>query len=174
MTFSGVGFESLNLTLSNPVGTALGATNTATLGIADNDFSPPASNPVDDAGLCPTALSGLPKTANLTRRVWLSGRDRLLLCGSDNTCKELRRINVSAAFFLSIEFQQTGYLVERLYKSSYGDATGTPPLTEFIPLPVPIVRYGEFMADSPGDRPRRSDWTAGSRPVAGKQQSGVH
>ncbi len=41
------------------------------------------------------------------------------------TCNaDERRINVSAAFFLSIEFQETGYLVERLYKSAYGDATG--------------------------------------------------
>lgn len=28
------------------------------------------------------------------------------------------------AFFLSIEFQQTGYLVERLYKVAYGSALG--------------------------------------------------
>src|SRR6267378_4409276 len=42
------------------------------------------------------------------------------------TCNAaVRRINVSAAFFLSIEFQETGYLVERLYKTAYGDATGT-------------------------------------------------
>jgi hypothetical protein len=32
-------------------------------------------------------------------------------CGSDAQCVEVKRINVSAAFFLSIEFQQTGYLV---------------------------------------------------------------
>jgi hypothetical protein len=74
--------------------------------------------------------------------------DQITSCGSDNSCKGLRRINVSAAFFLSIEFQQTGYLVERLYKSSYGDATGTSTLNGVHTLPVPIVRYGEFMADS--------------------------
>jgi hypothetical protein len=38
--------------------------------------------------------------------------------------RDLRRC-MSPAFYLSIEFQQTGYLVERLYKSAYGDATGT-------------------------------------------------
>jgi hypothetical protein len=32
---------------------------------------------------------------------------------------------VSAAFFLSIEFQDTGYLVERIYKAAYGDANGS-------------------------------------------------
>jgi hypothetical protein len=57
-------------------------------------------------------------------------------CGFDPQCIEIKRINVSAAFFLSIEFQQTGYLVYRMYKAAYGDMPGTiVPLTrlEFLP-----------------------------------------
>jgi len=57
-------------------------------------------------------------------------------CGTDTTCVEAKRINTSAAFFLSIEFQQTGYLVYRTYKSAYGNLDGAPvPLTinEFLP-----------------------------------------
>jgi hypothetical protein len=50
---------------------------------------------------------------------------------------EIRRINVSAAFFLSIEFQETGYLVYRIYKVAHN-----PP-----GIPVP-VRYAEFLADT--------------------------
>ena len=50
--------------------------------------------------------------------------DQITSCGTDAACIELRRINVSAAFFLSIEFQQTGYLVYRMYKSAYGDLHG--------------------------------------------------
>ncbi len=38
----------------------------------------------------------------------------------DAQCREVKRINVSAAFFLSIECQETGYLVYRLHKSSFG------------------------------------------------------
>jgi hypothetical protein len=63
-------------------------------------------------------------------------------------CREIRRINVSAAFFLSIEFQQTGYLVERLYKSAYGDAVGTSTLGGTHQLSVPIVRLNEFFPDT--------------------------
>jgi hypothetical protein len=59
-------------------------------------------------------------------------------CGSDQQCIEVKRINVSAAFFLSIEFQQTGYLVYRTYKASYGNITG---------MPVP-VRLNEFVPDT--------------------------
>jgi uncharacterized repeat protein (TIGR01451 family) len=63
-------------------------------------------------------------------------------------CIELKRINVSAAFYLSIEFQETGYLVERIYKASYGDATGTSTLGGAHQLAVPIVRFNEFLPDS--------------------------
>jgi hypothetical protein len=59
-------------------------------------------------------------------------------CGSDLQCREVKRINVSAAFFLSIEFQQTGYFVERLYKASVGNLPGAP---------VP-VRAGDFLRDT--------------------------
>jgi hypothetical protein len=63
-------------------------------------------------------------------------------------CREIRRINVSAAFFLSIEFQQTGYLVERLYKVAYGDAVGTSTFGGTHQLAVPIVRLNEFLSDT--------------------------
>jgi choice-of-anchor B domain-containing protein len=57
-------------------------------------------------------------------------------CMADVGCTEVRRINVSGAFFLSIEFQETGFLVYRMYKAAYGDLAGIPvPLTraEFVP-----------------------------------------
>jgi choice-of-anchor B domain-containing protein len=41
-------------------------------------------------------------------------------CMGDAQCREVKRINVSAAFFLSIEFQETGYLVYRMHRSSFG------------------------------------------------------
>jgi len=72
-------------------------------------------------------------------------------CGTDAQCIELKRINVSAAFFLAIEFQETGYLVERVYKASYGDADGLSQLnTPGVPhaIKVPVVRFSEFLTDS--------------------------
>jgi subtilisin-like proprotein convertase family protein len=58
--------------------------------------------------------------------------DQILSCGSDSGCRERRTINVSAAYFLSIEFQQTGGLVDGLYRASYGR----------------MPRYAEFMPDT--------------------------
>ena len=59
-------------------------------------------------------------------------------CGGDAQCIDAKRTNVSAAYFLSIEFQQTGYLVYRFYKASYGNAPGAP-----VPL-----RLNEFLPDT--------------------------
>ena len=41
-------------------------------------------------------------------------------CGADSACRERARINTSGAFFLSIEFQDTGYLLYRFNKASFG------------------------------------------------------
>jgi hypothetical protein len=57
------------------------------------------------------------------------------------------RINTSGAFFLSIEFQQTGYLVERMYKASYGDATGNSGIGGNHNVTAPIIRFSEFLPD---------------------------
>jgi N-acetylneuraminic acid mutarotase len=59
-------------------------------------------------------------------------------CGGDSRCNEINRITVSAAYFLSIEFQETGYLVYRLYKTAYGDLPGSP---------IPI-KFNEFTPDT--------------------------
>jgi hypothetical protein len=56
--------------------------------------------------------------------------DQILECGGDAACIERKRINVSAAYFLSIEFQQTGGLVDGLYRASYDRR---PLYAEFMP-----------------------------------------
>jgi hypothetical protein len=56
--------------------------------------------------------------------------DQILGCGSDAGCAEVKRINVSAAYFLSIEFQETGGLVDGLYRASFERA---PKYAEFMP-----------------------------------------
>ena len=63
--------------------------------------------------------------------------DQISSCGSDTGCIERRTINVSAAYFLSIEFQQTGGLVDGLYRASYGRA---PRYAEFMPDTAVVAR----------------------------------
>jgi len=62
--------------------------------------------------------------------------NQIASCGADQNCVQAMRTNVSAAFYLSIEFQQSGYLVYRFYKSAYGNRAGAPvpvALSEFTP-----------------------------------------
>ena len=59
-------------------------------------------------------------------------------CGVDSRCIEVKRINDSASFFLSIEFRETGYLVYRMYEASYGNLPNAP-----VPL-----RISEFLPDT--------------------------
>jgi hypothetical protein len=56
--------------------------------------------------------------------------DQILGCGNNSECIDRKRENVSAAYFLSIEFQQTGGLVDGLYRASYGTR---PDFARFMP-----------------------------------------
>ncbi|HKG12984.1 MAG TPA: carboxypeptidase regulatory-like domain-containing protein, partial [Pyrinomonadaceae bacterium] len=88
--------------------------------IGDNDTDPAAANPLDDAEFFVRQhyrdfLGRDPDAAGLA--FW---KDQLSHCGSDAACMEAARINVSAAFFLAIEFQQSGFFSYKAYKAAYG------------------------------------------------------
>ena len=68
-------------------------------------------------------------------------------CGADANCVQARRVSASGAFFLSIEFQETGYLVERAYKTAFADATRVSTFGGTHNISVPIVRFSEFLTD---------------------------
>jgi dipeptidyl aminopeptidase/acylaminoacyl peptidase len=142
--------ESFIVTLSGASGSgaSLGAPATATVTITDVD-SPTAANPIDQTSFFVRQhyldfLNREPDPSGFA--FWSNEIDS---CGSNAQCIDIKRINVSAAFFLSIEFQRSGYLVERLYKAAYGSALGASTLGG-IPhqLSVPIVRYNEFLFDT--------------------------
>jgi subtilisin family serine protease len=141
------GNETFTVSLSNPSGASLGVPSTATITIIDND-SAGGSTPIGNTGFFVRQhyldfLNREPDTAGLS--FWINNIDS---CGADQACIDVKRIDTSAAFFLSIEFQQTGYLVERIYKAAYGDATGTSTLGGSHQLSVPIIRLSEFLPDT--------------------------
>ncbi len=57
--------------------------------------------------------------------------DAIQRCGKETRCIEDQRLNVSMAFFVGKEFQDTGFFIYRLYRATYGRAPS----------------YAEFKAD---------------------------
>ncbi|HEU4596609.1 MAG TPA: DUF4394 domain-containing protein, partial [Pyrinomonadaceae bacterium] len=131
--------ESFTVTISNPTaGFAIdpavlslsGFPGTATVFIEDDEPPPPDQQPSSLAG---TAANPIDETEFFVRQHYRDflGREpddagldfwvgEIEGCGADSSCRDLKRENVSAAFFLSIEFQNTGYLVHRLYRAAFG------------------------------------------------------
>lgn len=134
------GSENFQLTLSNPTGASLGATSAATITVNDG-AAEGGPNPIDQSGFFVRQhyidfLNREPDPPGFG--FW---KNEIDMCGADPQCIEVKRINVSAAFFLSIEFQETGYLVYRFYKSGFGNLTNPPG------APVPI-RLLDFLRDT--------------------------
>ena len=107
----------------------------ATLSIADDDAIDADANPLDDSQnfVCQhyhDFLSRQPDAAGL--QFWTQGIEQ---CGAGTEaagCREVKRIDVSTAFFLSIEFQQTGYFVIRAHKVAFGNNGETPRYFDFL------------------------------------------
>jgi Tol biopolymer transport system component len=119
-----------------PQGCTLGATSFATITIQS-----------DDTADGPSPVGTAFDTAFYVRQQYIDflGREpdpsglqfwtnEITSCGADAQCAAVKRVNVSAAFFLSIEFQETGYLVYRTYKAAFGNLPGKP-------VPVPLFNF---------------------------------
>jgi len=72
-------------------------------------------------------LSRMPDQSGFT--FWVN---EITSCGGNAACVDRQRVNSSGAFFLSIEFNGTGYFVYRLHKGSFGN----------------LPRYSTFMPDT--------------------------
>jgi hypothetical protein len=128
------GDETVNLDLSNSVGGRFGSITHAVLTILD-DESP---NQIDQTTFFVRQhyldfLGREPDAAGL--QFWVNNIES---CGANAQCREVKRVDTSAAFFLSIEFQETGYVVHRFYKASYNRA---PTFDEYLP-DLTVIREG--------------------------------
>jgi len=121
------GSKTIGLTLTSAVQSTdlvgkafLGSPSTAVLTITDNDFGTATTNPLDDS----TFFVNQHYLDLLNRQPDLPGlaywTNEIVQCGNDLACANNKRINVSAAFFIESEFQQTGGLVYRAYKAALG------------------------------------------------------
>ena len=142
------GSENFTFALSGPsAGSFTGGPGSAVITITDNDTAPSA-NPIDNAEFFVRQhyrdfLNRDPDAAGLA--FWVSTLNNHLsactgLTGTARTrCETAARARVSEAFFLSIEFQETGFLVYRFYRASFANT---------VERPRGMPRYLEFMRDT--------------------------
>jgi hypothetical protein len=134
------GSERFNITLSNPVGGRLGSIPQTVVTILDDDAP---SNPIDESEFFVRQhyldfLGREPDAAGLA--FWINNIES---CGANQQCRQFKRVDTSAAFFLSIEFQETGYVVHRFYKASFGRQ---PTFDEYLP-DLTVVREGVIVGE---------------------------
>ncbi|MBV8858901.1 MAG: DUF4214 domain-containing protein [Acidobacteria bacterium] len=117
--------ETFTVRLSSPYRAQLGARSQATVRVTSNDTTPPGSlNLSDDTAFFVRQhyrdfLNREPDASGLA--FWTGEIEQ---CGADAQCREVKRVNVSAAFFLSIEFQETGFFVYRVRMLAGGELRG--------------------------------------------------
>jgi hypothetical protein len=131
--------ETFRLTLSDPSGRVLLGTRSAATVTINSDDAPGAPNPID----APEFYVSQQYADFLNRRPDAGGlafwkgdlEKRAAPCsaiadpGARANCVLGARTQISAAFFLSIEFQQTGYFVIRFYTEAFGRL---PRMREFV------------------------------------------
>jgi CSLREA domain-containing protein len=113
------GTETATLVLSNASGATLGGQSQATLEILDDPPEPLANvNDISEEFVCQhyhDFLNRMPDVGG--QNFWTNQIEE---CGANLACIQVRRVNVSAAFFLSIEFQETGFYVIRAQRAAFG------------------------------------------------------
>jgi hypothetical protein len=118
--------ETINVTLSNATGAGLGAQNTGTVTIADNDEATAAANPIDNDEFFvrqhyidffnrEPEQTGFDAWVNLLRNC--PNKFNTASTGPSVQCD---RITVSSAFVRSPEYQLKGYYVIRFYLAAFG------------------------------------------------------
>ena len=136
------GLEFANVILDDP---AAGATVDLAQLIIQDDAEEPAANASDNPALFVRQhyhdfLNREPDAQGLAFWVGEINRCQNIADPQERArCVDAVRVNVSAAFFLSIEFQETGYLVYRMYRAA---------LPQSAARPLGMPRFAEFMRDT--------------------------
>ncbi|HEX8098143.1 MAG TPA: SBBP repeat-containing protein, partial [Pyrinomonadaceae bacterium] len=104
--------------------------------VADFDGQPSAANQVDDSRFFVRQhyldfLNREPDAGG-----WDYWSSQISQCGANAFCVRDRRVGVSAAYFIELEFQDTGNFVYRMYRASYGRR---PAFDEFMPDRAQVV-----------------------------------
>jgi hypothetical protein len=125
------GPEMFTVNLSNLTGTGAAFATLSSATVTINDSAAPAPNASDDTN----AFVRQQYRDFLNRESDAAGlafwTNEITSCGANPACIDIKRQNVSAAFFLSIEFQSTGNLVRNFYVAAL-DRPATNNMPNFV------------------------------------------
>jgi hypothetical protein len=114
--------ENFQVLLSGATNATLGSPNSANVTITSNE-AVNGANPVKDQTFSSDFFVRQHYIDFFNREADAGGlsfwRNQIDECTTQE-CKEVRRINVSAAFFVSIEYQETGYFAIRIQRAAFG------------------------------------------------------
>jgi hypothetical protein len=132
----------VNLSKLNGIGASFGTPSSATVTIADGTTPlPPNANDDTDTFVRQQYRDFLNREADPAGLAFWTGE--INNCMPKPQCTELKRINASAAFFLSIEFQTTGNLVRSFYVAALDrPATNNMPAFEEFERDTQAVQRG--------------------------------
>lgn len=133
------GDENFTLSLTSASGALLGSPNVATITITDNETTN-GVNPIDASDFFVYQhyidfLNRQPDPSGYA--FWVNNIES---CGADAGCREVKRIHTSAAFFQSIEFNETGLVAYLTNRAAFGNMSAPNP-------PVPLT-YNQFVTDA--------------------------
>ena len=137
------GTETFTISISNPVGAAIGPISAVNIAVQDND-STNGANPLDTSAFFVEQhyidfLGRNPEPAG--KQAWMNILAGCPSSGIDSNGNHCDRIEVSAGFFRSPEFQDRGYFIYRFYS-----AVGSIPVYEqFTP---DFGRVSGFLSDA--------------------------
>ena len=137
---TGLSFTPQNKTFSNPTWNQSATFITSSTANASDDAAFFVSQHYNDF------LNREPDAPGLA--FWIN---EITSCGGNAQCVEVKRINVSAAFFLAIEFKETGFLAYRTYGASFGNLPGSPVPVTFSQLMTDGQRIGRNVIVNSGN-----------------------
>jgi hypothetical protein len=113
------GTESFTIALSNPAGATLGLPASVSVELFD-DAPESNTNPIDAADdfVCQHYHDFLNREEDSFGAAFWT--NEITSCGNNAGCIQQKRVNTSGAFFLSIEFQETGGFAIRVQRAAFG------------------------------------------------------
>ena len=116
------GNETFMVSIGQASGAFIGSQTFSIVTIIDNDTVAPTINPSDAAQFYVRQhyLDFLGREPDAAGMAYWAGQ--ITACGADVVCQRSRRRDVSAAFFVESEFQESGGYVYRLHKATFGFA----------------------------------------------------